>query len=80
MSLLLWLVDGICFELDRMLWICRLFLFSDDVNEVKMGGMVLGRESIRSGDPGCDGNELMTAGASETFAAEHTWHTAHTLE
>ena len=45
-----------------------------------MGGMVLGRESIRSGDPGRYGNQIMTSRASETFAAEHTGHTTLTLK
>jgi hypothetical protein len=45
-----------------------------------MGGMVLGRKSLRSTDPGCDGNQIMTGRASETFAAEHSGHTALTLE
>jgi hypothetical protein len=45
-----------------------------------MGGMVLGRESIRSGYPGCDGNQIMTSRASETFAAKHTGHEAFALE
>ena len=45
-----------------------------------MGGMVLGRESIRSGDPGCRGNEIMTGRTSETFSAKHTGHAALTTE
>ena len=45
-----------------------------------MGGMVLGRESIRSGDPSRYGDEFMTNRASETFAAEHTGHGALTVE
>jgi hypothetical protein len=33
-------------------------------------------KSIRSGDPGYSGNQLVAGGTSVTFATEHTVHTA----
>jgi hypothetical protein len=35
-----------------------------------------GRESMRSGNPGHSGNQLVAGRASETFSAEHTVHMA----